>query len=299
MELTRRSLLKSFTATTAAVATAGSKSAFARARKSPADDAVGMLYDATKCIGCKTCVVACKKANGMPDETPNGLWEAPVDLSGKTKNVIKLCRDGELTSYVKAQCMHCVDPACVSVCMMGALHKAAYGVVEYDVNKCIGCRYCQVACPFEVPKFEWTKAVPKIVKCEMCKHRLKEGKEPACTEVCPTKAVIFGKRSALLADAKERIKQNPEKYVPKVYGETDAGGTQVLYLSALPFEKLGLRTMGDEPIPAATETVQHAVYKGFIAPIALYALLGGVMFRNRVNKVAKSEQGKPPKEVQP
>src|SRR5262249_729130 len=154
-----------------------------------------------------------------------------------------------------------------------ALHKGAFSVVEYDSTKCIGCRYCQVACPFEVPKFEWNSALPKIVKCEMCKHRLKKGQEPACTEVCPTKAVKFGKRSHLLAKAKERIQKSPEKYVPKVYGETDAGGTQVLYLSALPFDKLGLPTMGEQPIPSATETIQHSVYKGFVAPVALYALL--------------------------
>jgi Fe-S-cluster-containing dehydrogenase component len=299
MNLTRRALLKTFSAAGAAAAAGGSK-AFARDRKVASDDAVGMLYDATKCIGCKTCMVACKKENGLADESPNGLWEAPVDLSGKTKNIIKLCRDGNLTSYVKAQCMHCVDPACVSVCMLGALHKASYGVVEYDASKCIGCRYCQVACPFNVPKFEWTSALPKIVKCEMCKDRLKKGQEPACTEVCPTKAVIFGKRSTLLAEAKKRIKESPEKYVPKVYGETDAGGTQVLYLSALPFDKLGLPMMGDKPVPAATETIQHAVYKGFIAPVALYALLGGVLFRNRGSKAAaKPDQPNKSEEVQP
>jgi Fe-S-cluster-containing dehydrogenase component len=286
--MSRRSLLKSIGAAGAAVA-AGTRTAFARTRKVAASDAVGMLYDATKCIGCKTCMVACKEANGLPPETQHALWEAPVDLSGKTKNVIKLYKTAGESSYMKAQCMHCIDPACISVCMLGAFHKGKYGVVEYDPKKCIGCRYCQVACPFDIPKFEWTSALPKLVKCEMCKHRLAKGQEPACTDVCPTKAVIFGKRADLLVEAKKRLREHPDRYVPKVYGETDAGGTQVLYLAALPFEKLGLPDTGSEPLPAATETVQHAVYKGFIAPVAMYGLLGAVLFRNRRSKPAENQ----------
>lgn len=294
MSFTRRSLLKQIGAAGAAVAM-GTRSAFARSfvRKTAPADAVAMLYDATQCIGCKTCMVACNEANGLKPETTNALWQNPSDLSPQTKNVIKLYRTATATSYMKAQCMHCVDPACVSVCMLGAFHKGKYGVVEYDASKCIGCRYCQVACPYNVPKFEWASALPKLVKCEFCKERLAAGKEPACTEVCPTKAVKFGKRSALLAEAKERIRQNPDKYVPKVYGENDAGGTQVLYLSAVPFENLGLPDTGDEPLPAATVTVQRAIYRGFIAPIALYALLGGVLFRNR-----KKAQQQATKEVE-
>jgi formate dehydrogenase beta subunit len=289
MAITRRSLLKTIGAAGAAVgATAGRVFGLGYDRIAPQSDAVGMLYDATKCIGCKTCVVACKEANKMPAETTNGLWENPADLSWRTKNVIKLYNTAETTSFMKAQCMHCVDPACMSVCMLGAFHKGKWGVVEYNADKCIGCRYCQVACPFNIPKFEWTKATPKIVKCELCKDRLAEGKEPACTEVCPTKAVIFGKRADLLKEAKRRIREHPDRYVHKVYGETDAGGTQVLYLAAVPFEKIGLPNAGDEPLPAATVTVQRAVYRGFVAPVALYAILGGVLFRNRKKN---AEQG--------
>jgi ferredoxin len=177
--------------------------------------------------------------------------------------------------------MHCVDPACVSVCMIGALHKTKWGVVAYDKDKCIGCRYCQVACPFNVPKFEWTKAAPQIVKCELCRDRLTAGKEPACTEACPRGAVIFGKRQDLLAKAKARIAAAPSRYVPKVYGEHEAGGTQVLYLAAVPFEDLGFPSLGDQPVPELTESLQHAIYQGFIAPVALYGALAVVMYRNR------------------
>lgn len=280
MTVDRRSVLKVF-ATAGAATVAGP--AVGRERRQPPADAVGMLYDATRCIGCKSCVVACREANDMPVEEREGMWDAPIDLSGKTKNIIKLYREGDTTSYMKAQCMHCVDPACVSVCMIGALQKRERGIVTWDPSRCIGCRYCQVACPFNVPKYEWEKTFPKIVKCELCRHRLDEGKEPACCEVCPTEAVVYGSYDKLLVEARRRLEGDPERYYPKIYGEHDGGGTQVLYLTAaaVPFEKLGLPDLGDAPVPELSETIQHGIYKGFIAPAALYVALGAVLWRNR------------------
>lgn len=246
-------------------------------------DAVGLLYDTTKCIGCKACMVACREANGLEPDTSwsGGLYQAPLDLNEKTKTVIKLYDDGGQLSFMKAQCMHCVDPACANACMLGAFKKREFGIVTYDVTYCIGCRYCEVACPFGVPKFEWAKAAPKMVKCELCNHRLAQGKQPACSEVCPVQAVIFGKREDLLRDAKARLAASPGKYVPKVYGETDGGGTQCLYLSHVPFEQIGLPALGEQSTPTLQRTIQHSIYKGFAAPIALYGLLGMVMLRNR------------------
>ena len=278
MRTDRRSLLKGLVAATAVSATP----ALARPRKTAAADAVGLLYDATKCIGCKTCVVACKEEAGLPADTrANRIYDAPDGLNEYTKNVIQLYKgDGEY-SYVKKQCMHCIDPACVGACMLGALKKGDYGVVSYNADTCIGCRYCEVACPFNVPKFEWTKSTPKIVKCELCKERLAKGLEPACTTVCPAKAIIFGKRDQLLKEAHDRIDRNPNLYFPKVYGEEELGGTQVLYLSHVPFEKLGFRFDDKRAVPDVQQTIQHGVYQGFAAPIALYAVLGAVIFRNR------------------
>ena len=204
--------------------------------RAPAD-AVGLLYDTTRCIGCKTCVVACKEANDLPaDNRQNPLHDAPTALNDRTKNIIKLYKgeDGR-SSYFKQQCMHCVDPACVGACMIGALQKREHGIVTWDSNRCIGCRYCQVACPFNIPKFEWESRTPRIIKCELCNHRLAEGKEPACTEVCPREAVVYGTREELLAEAHRRIEENPGRYVEKVYGETDGGGTQCLVLSHVEF----------------------------------------------------------------
>jgi len=281
MGLSRRAALQGMLLGGASVACAATASA--AERPEPPSDAVGLLYDTTLCIGCKACVVACQDANGLPRDTAgiDAKYDAPVDLSAKTKNVIKLYVEDGKRSFVKVQCMHCVDPACTSACMLGALQKREHGIVSYDPALCVGCRYCEVACPYNVPRFEFAKATPKIVKCELCRTRLAEGREPACSEVCPRKAVIFGKRSDLLDEAKRRLAASPGKYVPKVFGETDGGGTQVLYLSHVPFEKLGFPTLGDESTPSLLRSIQHSVYRGFAAPAALYAVLGMVMLRNR------------------
>jgi Fe-S-cluster-containing dehydrogenase component len=297
MSVNRRALLKTLAATGAAAA-AGSSPAAARTRPVAAPDALGMLYDTTLCIGCKACVVACREANGLSPDTDyfeGGLYQAPTDLNGQTKNVIKLYKEGGRRSYVKAQCMHCVDPACTNACMLGALRKKEHGIVAYDPNLCIGCRYCQMACPFNVPKFEWKSSAPNIVKCELCRHRAvgarlakaggfsryPAGKGPACCEVCPRGAVIYGTRAELLDEAKRRMAAYPGRYVPKVYGETEAGGTQVLYLSHVPFENIGLPAFSDRPVPEVQRTIQHGIYQGFIAPVVLYGVLGLVAFRNR------------------
>jgi len=282
MNTDRRSFFKNIAA--AAAVTVIPTAAIARAKKTAPADAVGLLYDATMCIGCKACVVACKDANGMPadvDGYGKGLYDAPNSLNQYTKNVIQLYKDGDETSFAKKQCMHCIDPACVGACMLGALQKGKFGVVSYDVSKCVGCRYCETVCPFNVPKFEWAKKAPKIVKCELCKDRLAEGKEPACTEVCPRKAVIFGRYTDLLDEAHRRLKASPNKYVQKVYGEHELGGTQVLYLSHVDFEKIGFRFQQSESVPHLQQSVSHGIYKGFAGPVALYALLGAVIFRNR------------------
>jgi Fe-S-cluster-containing dehydrogenase component len=286
MAISRRSALKALVAgasTTAATALGGR--AEAAVLPAPAD-AVGLLYDTTLCIGCKACVVACADANDRMRDTAwsDGKWMAPTDLNAHTKNIIKLYTDdsGSERSFVKQQCMHCIDPACANACMLGALKKREFGIVSYDPTLCVGCRYCQMACPFNIPKFEWANAfTPQIVKCELCRHRLAEGREPACTEVCPRAAVIYGKRADLLEEAHRRLAASPGRYVPRVYGETEAGGTQVLYLSHVPFDKIGLPDYGPESVPDTQRTIQHGIYQGFVAPLALYGALAAVLYRNR------------------
>ena len=297
MSISRRSFIKGLAVAGASCAVVGEPGlAAAREPQKPGPDDVGMLYDATRCIGCRACVTACRKANNLPvdKQTLDGApYDMPQDLSGNCKNIIKLYAENGQRSFMKKQCMHCVDPACVSVCMAGALHKLPNGIVAYDRSVCVGCRYCQVACPFDVPKFEWHEAIPLIVKCELCRHR-KEG--PACCEVCPREAVIYGKYSDLLADAKARIAAEKDRYIADIYGDTEGGGTHVLYLAAkeVGFQKLGLPELPDHPLPQMSESVQHTLYKGFIAPAALFGILTLVQFRNR----KKNAEGKNGHEVE-
>jgi formate dehydrogenase beta subunit len=247
--------------------------------------AVAMLYDSSMCTGCKACVAACTEANNLPPDTrlSGGIWQMPLDLNSETKNIIKVFQDPAHVdgfAFVKRQCMHCLDPACVAACPFHALDKDEKGVVTWDGSLCIGCRYCEVACPFEVPKFEWDRFNPKIVKCEFCNHRLEAGLEPGCTAVCPTKAVVFGTRDDLLARAKQRIADNPGRYSEnRVYGETDAGGTQVLYLSHVPFAFLGLPEVRRSSLPEYASRIHRRIYKWMLGPVAMYALLVGVMRR--------------------
>ncbi|MEW6338575.1 MAG: hydrogenase 2 operon protein HybA [Acidobacteriota bacterium] len=294
MAVDRRSFVKGAAIAGAAAALSGRPGEARERRVAPAD-AVGMLYDATLCIGCKACVVACKEANGMPPDTREmgALYDAPTDLNSKTRNIIKLY-DGEGgQSFMKAQCMHCVDPACIKACMMGSLKKREFGIVTWQGERCTGCRYCGVACPYGVPKYEYEKAWPAVVKCEMCHHRVIKGQPPACCEVCPRGAVIYGKYTDLLAEAKRRLAESPERYEPKVFGENDGGGTQVLYLSraGVSFDKLGLPNLGTEPVADLQQAIQHGLYQGAILPVALLAVFAGAVWRSKRSGAGEEVEG--------
>lgn len=255
------------------------------------NETIGMLYDATKCVGCKACMSACKRVNGdygslsyeQAKFDKDALWDAPEDLSGNTRTLIKLFKESEHEwSYVKYSCMHCQKPSCVSVCPVSAMTRdPETGIVDYNKNACIGCRYCQVACAFNIPKFQWDKAIPQIVKCDMCKNtNLKTKGIPACAEVCPAGAIMFGKRKDLLEEADKRLRETPGKYLNHIYGEKEVGGTNHLYLAAMQFNKLGLPVLKDEAPAEFSEKIQHTIYKGFIAPVALYSTLCFIAVKN-------------------
>jgi Fe-S-cluster-containing dehydrogenase component len=180
--------------------------------------------------------------------------------------------------HAKFQCMHCQKAACVSACIVGALTKDPTGAVRYDAWKCIGCRYCMQACPFQVPAYEYTNALtPQVRKCTFCHDaRLTKEQPPACVESCPMEVMTFGPRSQVLAIARERMKAHPTRYTPHIYGENEVGGTSWLYLAAIPFEQLGFPKLGFAPTPGYTEPIQHAIFKWFLPPVALFATLGGV-----------------------
>jgi formate dehydrogenase iron-sulfur subunit len=231
---------------------------------------VAMLYDSTKCIGCHACSNACRDWNKTtPELDASGLYDAPRDVSADTWTLIKLFQGEGEHAFVKRQCMHCVHPACVSACPVAALKKLDTGPVVYDAKRCIGCRYCMVACPFGIPCFEWDETVPFIAKCTFCHDRLVTGQGPNCAEWCPTGALIWGRRDELVAEAQSRLATSPNRYMNHIYGKDDVGGTSVLYLSSVPFEKLGLPDLGSEPMPELSDKVVAAA-----TPIMLLVVAG-------------------------
>lgn len=255
----------------------------------------GVLVDLTRCIGCRGCQVACKSWNERsvkPTELESEFTN-PKQLNSECfTNISYIEQDQDarpVWSFVKNQCMHCKDPACLSACPVGAFHKTAEGAVLYNFGRCIGCRYCMVACPFNIPKYEWEKTSPWIRKCTFCADRIENGKVPACIKVCPTGTMFFGSLDEVTKEAETRIAGNQGTYVDHIYGKEEAGGTQWIYLSAIPFEQLGFR-MG---IPGAKLPDLTWNMLGSI-PAKVGALVVGLSliaaFRNR--GASESSQGK-------
>jgi formate dehydrogenase iron-sulfur subunit len=210
-----------------------------------------LLFDATKCIGCKACFYACKESNKLPQKE-----KEEEELTNTAYTVVKE-KDGV---YYRRLCMHCNVPTCASVCPVKAFEKTENGPVIYHDKRCMGCRYCIQACPFGVPTYEWESTTPLVRKCTMCAERQKEGKITACSEACPTGATIFGDRDELLMEARKRIQENPGQYVDHIYGEKEAGGTSVLFLSSVPFEKFGFPTnLIEEPLSDLTWKIMSKI----------------------------------------
>jgi len=223
-------------------------------------DVLGVLVDTTKCIGCRMCEYACADANGLPTPDADVELGPDRDTSPTEWSVVKKFETSAGPVTVKRQCMHCLQPACTSACLTKAMYKTPEGPVTWRSSKCMGCRYCMVSCPFDVPRFEYHSAVPKIQKCVMCLSRIEQGERPACVSNCPAEALTFGRRTELLDEARSRIYQAPDRYVHHVYGENEAGGTSWLYLSAVPFEELGFRTdLGTTGYPMYTREFLYAV----------------------------------------
>ena len=239
MKVTRRGFFK------IAGATAGASLLTTEARAAEANlDGPGVLVDTTLCVGCRGCEAACAEANELPPPAEgDAVFNEKRDTAQQTFTVVnRFEKEPGVERFVKRQCMHCVAPACASACPVQAMVKLPTGPVTYDASRCMGCRYCMIACPFDVPKYEYESNAPRVRKCTFCAKRQAEGKGPACAEVCPSGALLYGKRSELIEIAKARIYQQPDRYVHHVYGELEAGGTSWLYISDVPFEKLALPT---------------------------------------------------------
>ena len=222
---------------------------------------VGVLVDTTRCVGCRSCEYACAEANGLPEpDADDAVMDLPRKQTPQQWSVVNRYETSKDEIYAKKQCMHCAQPACASACLTKAMLKTKEGPVIWREDKCMGCRFCMVSCPFDIPKFEYDKTVPKIQKCIFCFDRTKEGQLPACVDACPAEALTFGKRRDLLDMARARIYAEPDNYVHDIYGEHEAGGTAWLYLSSVPFEELGFRTdLGDDSIPELTTEFLYAV----------------------------------------
>ena len=254
-------------------------------------DPFGVLVDIPNCIGCRKCEFACQKTAGftvppieaLDDKSVFTTDRRPQPLAYTTVNRYPNPAAPAKPVYVKANCLHCLEPACVSACLVGALRKTGSGAVVYDAWKCMGCRYCMVACPFQIPTYEYDNALtPQVRKCDFCaESRSKNGGVPACVKICPNDALIFGRRGELLKLAHEKIRDHPEMYIDHVYGEYEAGGTSWLYLSSFPFETLDFVQLASIAPSRLTEMIQHGVFKHWMPPLALYGLLAIVMWLSR------------------
>jgi Fe-S-cluster-containing dehydrogenase component len=225
-----------------------------------AGDPWGILIDTTKCQGCRMCEWACAEKNGLPEPDIDPEFVGQRDTSITQLSVVNSYETERGTINVKKQCMHCLQPACASACLTKAMHKTPDGPVAWDVDKCMGCRFCMVSCPFDVPKFEYDSPTPEIKKCQMCFDRMEQGELPACVENCPFGALTFGRRSEILNEGRKRILDNPDDYADHIYGEKEAGGTSFLYLASVPFDQIGFRTdLGMEAYPSYTKEFLYAV----------------------------------------
>jgi len=294
----RRDFLKTSALVGAGVA--GFSSAVQAAPKNIlSEDRMGVLVDTTVCVGCRNCEWACRNAHGLEagnvesyeDRTILKTKRRPDIKSLTVVNEYPAGKNAALPVDVKVQCMHCDHPACVSACIVGAFSKEENGTVIWDTDKCIGCRYCMAACPFQVPAFEYNKAInPLIMKCDFCFNRTKEGKLPACVSICPVEALTYGVRSDLVKIARDRIRRNPERYVDHIFGEYEVGGTSWMYLSNKDFSELDFPKLKTNPAPGVSESIQHGIFAYFVPPVSLYALLGGIMWITKHRKEIEEEE---------
>lgn len=267
----------------------------------------GILTDVTKCIGCERCVEACVRKNKLPrdffahfkgkDGLSANRLTAIVKTEGKKPGTWRM---------VRRQCMHCQEPSCLAACLVGAFSINADGAVVYDDSKCIGCRYCMIACPFSIPRYEYNKALPYVRKCKMDETCRVEGGLPACVSACPTQATIFGPRDELIKVAEKRIKAEPDLYQDHIYGREEFGGTSVMYISDVPlgktlkipekeqFEQLRLPSLATKSVPALVEPWV------WVTPVQFFVVsagLAGIWLFNRKNRLAqenmKQNQDKP------
>lgn len=256
----------------------------------------GVLHDVTRCIGCRRCELACNRVNDLPaPERPFDdltVLESRRRTDAKSYTVVNRFDpvDAQSPAFVKKQCNHCLEPACASACFVKAFKKLPSGAVSYDADLCVGCRYCMIACPFNIPAYEYDSALsPRVMKCTLCQPRLEKGQLPGCVESCPKEALTFGKRDDLINEARERIRKYPRQYQNHIYGEHEMGGTSWLYLSGAPFETIGMREdLGTKPAPELTAGALAAV--PIVVGLWPVLLTGIYAISKRKDRIAETEK---------
>jgi Fe-S-cluster-containing dehydrogenase component len=296
MEISRRKFLKSISAASGASLVSKSQFAHGAERFTGWPERFGILTDITRCVGCRSCEAACNEINKLPaPKIPfedQSVFEKIRRTDAQIYTVVNRYpnpKPGGPAVYVKKQCMHCDEPACASACLVKAFKKTQEGPVIYNKDVCIGCRYCMTACPFYVPAYEYDEPFkPEVKKCTMCFERISKDGIPACVEACPMEAMTFGKRSDLIRVARKRVIEQPDIYIDHIYGEHEIGGTSWLYISGVPFEKIGFRMdLGTTPYAELT--------KGFLGAVPLVLILwpafliGVYMFTRRRQEMVETE----------
>ncbi|MDA8140957.1 MAG: 4Fe-4S dicluster domain-containing protein [Desulfobacteraceae bacterium] len=256
-----------------------------------------VLHDITRCIGCRKCEAACNSVNALPKpEKPFddlSVLETKRRTTAEAYTVVNQFTPQAAEAkrvYVKKQCNHCLEPACASACFVKAFTKTPEGPVVYNPDVCVGCRYCMIACPFDIPAYEYHKALdPKVMKCTMCHPRLLEGKLPGCVEACPTEALVFGMRDDLIRVARDRIQSYPERYLDHIYGEHEMGGTSWLYVTGTAYAQVGMREdLGNTAAGQLTSGALSAV--PMVVGLWPVLLTGIYAINKRKEKIAAQEQ---------
>jgi len=251
----------------------------------------GILYDSTRCVGCRTCEFECASAHKLPEPPPSEKIAAIRKTDETCNTVVNTYKTEKGEVFIKRQCMHCNEPACAAACLTRAMCKTPSGPVTWNGDKCMGCRYCMVSCPFDSPKFEYFSANPKIQKCDMCFDRLKNGKTPACVFNCPNEALLFGKRRELIKEARRRIYEKPGTFTDHIYGEHEAGGTGWLYLSPISFDQVGMNTsLQQASYPALTKGFLYSVPSVFVLVPTLLLGIHQATKNNHLKEEKEDEQ---------
>jgi len=296
MSITRRKFLGWVGAAGAGTVAAGTAQASSKQFEGY-PDSYGVLHDISRCIGCRACETACNTVNDLavPEKPFTDL--SVLEETRRTENnkytVVNKFKNSKTPGnpvYVKKQCNHCMEPSCASVCFVQAFKKSPSGAVTYNPDVCVGCRYCMVACPFNIPTYEYEEAFdPEVRKCTFCKSRTDEGKLPGCVEICPKDALVYGKRDNLLKIARQRIEKHPNRYVDHIYGENEMGGTSWLYISHVPFSEIGMREdLGTASAPELTHGALSVV--PMIVGVWPAFLAGMYAMTKRREKIADEEK---------